>query len=305
MSYAEKLQNHMNRYKVSQNQVAKSLGKSKAMINQYLQGKYPGNVEELDDLVAAYLKREAKRLKKPKLAEKIIETNVVQTITALLETAYEECQNGVIYGRPGVGKTTGLHIFAKRNPEVVLIETLTTLTPSALIRTIARKIGVELRGSTNDINEAVIKKLQSSGRLLVVDEAENLSTRSLELLRRLHDLAGIGLVLVGTPRLLTNLKGRHGELEQLYSRATLHWDLGDTVSSDDLDSIALATMPELEDKARLRSKIVAKADGTPRRLFKILSNMYRMRYLNTGDDGSILPLDEALLERVETVLIRS
>ena len=305
MSYAEKLQNHMNRYKVSQNQVAKSLGKSKAMINQYLQGKYPGNVEELDEIVAAYLKREAKRLKQPKLAEKILETDTVQTITALLETAYEECQNGVIYGRAGLGKTTALRVFAKQNPEVVLIETLTTYTPNVLLKNIAKKIGVELRGSTNDINEAVIKKLQSSGRLLIVDEAENLSTRSLELLRRLHDLAGIGLVLVGTPRLLSNLKGRHGELEQLYSRVTLHWDLGDSVPREELDAIARATLPELADKAKLRGKIIEKAGGSPRRLFKILSNMYRMSYLNARDDGEILPLDEALLERVEMVLIRS
>uniref|UniRef100_UPI00129A9791 AAA family ATPase n=1 Tax=Eikenella corrodens TaxID=539 RepID=UPI00129A9791 len=153
--------------------------------------------------------------------------------------------------------------------------------------------------------EAVIKKLQSSGRLLIVDEAENLSTRSLELLRRLHDLAGIGLVLVGTPRLLSNLKGRHGELEQLYSRVTLHWDLGDSVPREELDAIARATLPELADKAKLRGKIIEKAGGSPRRLFKILSNMYRMSYLNARDDGEILPMDEALLERVEMVLIRN
>jgi len=305
MSYAEKLQKHIDRYKLPQTQVAKSLGKSRTMINQYLQGKYPGNVEELDEIVAAYLKREAKRLKKPKLAEKILITDTVGTITDLLSTAYEECQNGVIYGRAGLGKTTALRVFAKQNPEVVLIETLTTYTPNVLLKNIAKKIGVELRGSTNDINEAVIKRLQSSGRLLIVDEAENLSTRSLELLRRLHDLAGIGLVLVGTPRLLSNLKGRHGELEQLYSRVTLYWDLGDSVPREELDAIARATLPELADKAKLRGKIIEKAGGSPRRLFKILSNMYRMRYLNARDDGEILPMDEALLERVEMVLIRN
>ena len=168
MSYAEKLQKHIDRYKLPQTQVAKSLGKSRTMINQYLQGKYPGNVEELDEIVSAYLKREAKRLKKPKLAEKILITDTVGTITDLLSTAYEECQNGVIYGRAGLGKTTALRVFAKQNPEVVLIETLTTYTPNVLLKNIAKKIGVELRGSTNDINEAVIKKLQSSGRLLIV-----------------------------------------------------------------------------------------------------------------------------------------
>ena len=63
MSYAEKLQRHIDRYKVPQSKVAKSLGKSRTMVNLYLKGKYHADISEMDEIVGAYLKREAKRLK--------------------------------------------------------------------------------------------------------------------------------------------------------------------------------------------------------------------------------------------------
>ena len=53
----------------------------------------------------------------------------------------------------------------------------------------------------------IIDKLKSSGRLIIVDEAEHLPYTSLELLRRIYDKAEVGILLVGMPRLMKNLKG--------------------------------------------------------------------------------------------------
>lgn len=69
-----------------------------------------------------------------------------------------------------------------------------------------------------------MRELRDSGRLLMVDEAELLLYRALEVLRRLHDKAGIGIVLAGMPRLLINLKGRRGEFAQLLP-AVWRWRL--------------------------------------------------------------------------------
>ena len=64
----------------------------------------------------------------------------------------------------------------------------------------------------------IVNKLKNSGRLIIVDEAENLPYRALELLRRIYDKAKVGILLVGLPKLLTNLKGNKGQYKQLYSR---------------------------------------------------------------------------------------
>ncbi len=59
----------------------------------------------------------------------------------------------------------------------------------------------------------------------MIDEAELLSTRSLEFIRRIHDLASVGVVLAGMPRLLVNLKGKNNELAQLYIASRFACDL--------------------------------------------------------------------------------
>ncbi|CRL44634.1 hypothetical protein SGGMMB4_01839 [Sodalis glossinidius str. 'morsitans'] len=59
--------------------------------------------------------------------------------------------------------------------------------------------------------------------LVLVDEAELLPYRALEVLRRIHDSFGVAIVLAGMPRLLLNLKGSRGEYAQLYSIAGWAW----------------------------------------------------------------------------------
>lgn len=99
-------------------------------------------------------------------------------------------------------------------------------------------------GSLNDLFESVSDRLRDSGRLIVVDEAENLPLRALEIVRRLHDETGCGLVLSGMPRLVANLRGKHGELVQLYSRVSVALNLGESLPDDELFEIAKAALPD-------------------------------------------------------------
>ena len=48
----------------------------------------------------------------------------------------------------------------------------------------------------------VVNKLNNSGRLLIIDEAENLPYRALEITRRIHDKTAVGVLLVGRNILL-------------------------------------------------------------------------------------------------------
>lgn len=56
----------------------------------------------------------------------------------------------------------------------------------------------------------IVDKLKSSGRLIIIDEAEHLPYKSLELVRRIYDKANVGILLVGMPatiKLLTEATG--------------------------------------------------------------------------------------------------
>ncbi|MEV9348723.1 ATPase, partial [Klebsiella pneumoniae] len=71
----------------------------------------------------------------------------------------------------------------------------------------------------------------------LIDEAENLPYRALEVIRRIHDKAGVGVVLAGMPRLIINLKGKRGEYAQLYSRVGFALDLQEKLPQADLQQI--------------------------------------------------------------------
>ncbi|MCZ5321870.1 hypothetical protein O5699_03965 [Escherichia coli] len=68
----------------------------------------------------------------------------------------------------------------------------------------------------------VCENSRDSGRLLMVDEAELLPYRALEVLRRLHDKAGIGIVPGGYATPPSDLTSRDvaGEFAKLYSQCS-------------------------------------------------------------------------------------
>ena len=70
----------------------------------------------------------------------------------------------------------------------ILIEVDPSCTPKVLLRKIAETVGATSRGVNNDVLASIVEKLNGAERLLMIDEAELLSTRSLEFIRRIHDL---------------------------------------------------------------------------------------------------------------------
>ena len=194
-----------------------------------------------------------------------------------------------------MGKTTIQREYARHHPDVILLEVSPTYTPAVILKTIAKKIGASHSGSLNDIYEAILAKLTGSGRMILADEAENLSTRSLEILRRLRDQAKIGLLLAGTMRLKTNLIGRHGELEQLFSRVGCTFILPEHTADDELAQILRITLPSLG--MELNQKIVKSANGSLRRLENL------MYYLDRASKQSETAINEEMLQVIEKWLL--
>ncbi|EHZ3394125.1 AAA family ATPase, partial [Salmonella enterica] len=129
-------------------------------------------------------------------------------------------------------------------------------------------------GNIHTLIDLCVEKLKGTGRLLIIDEAELLPYRALEVIRRLHDKAGIGVVMAGMPRLITNLKGKRGEFAQLYSRVALALDMGNSLDREDFDQIAVDLMPEAEDQ-KIRNALYDQSKGNARRLFKLARGVYR------------------------------
>ena len=277
MNLKERLSSFMSETGKPQTYVAKAIGMTSPVISSYLNGVYSGNVENLENKISAFLNLEEIRRADRKLNINYVRTKSSKRVNDILGLAHADNQAVVIIGQAGLGKTSALRDYAKRNPDIILIEADPTFTAKVLLKTIAEKVGSETKGTLNDMLNGIIYKLTDSGRLIAVDEAESLPYRALECLRRIHDRADVGLALVGMPRLLINLRGRHGELKQLYSRIGFKLELGDELGADELTEIVTGT---IEGNDETVAELVEAAAGNTRRLVKMMHGVQRLSKLH-------------------------
>lgn len=218
-----RLKNFIKDKGLSQASVARSIGVSAGAISQYLKGVYKGNNVDLKKRINTYIANyQTKEIK----ADKIIETRDFKVIHFTIDETIIAGVMGVIYGKAGSGKTVAIKEYAKAHPEAILIETTPMISASKLLQQILAHLGNKNAiGSPETLLHECVAQFKKAERTLIIDEAENLTTNNLNNLRRIHDFSGVPVVLVGTYALLQNLKGRSGELLQLYSRIEEKWEM--------------------------------------------------------------------------------
>lgn len=263
-----------------QAQVARSSSLSATTISQYLSGTYKGNIQAVEAELVQMMEREREKEKNRRLRPEFVMTGTASQGLEVIRIAHLDGDINVIYGDAGMGKTMMMRQYAKQYSDAVLIEADPGYTARVILEELANKLSVDVRGNMHDRSEAIIKTLRDSGRVILVDEAENLPYRALETLRRIHDKSGVGIVLAGMPRLIINLKGKRGEYKQLYSRAGFKLEMGDKLPEDDINQIAVSTLPELEEQPDLLAALYKGCDGNARRLFKYLRGVARSSDIN-------------------------
>ncbi|EEX3085221.1 TPA: AAA family ATPase [Escherichia coli] len=297
MSLITQLNDVMVRCGYTQTHVARAIGRSSAVINQYLQGKYEGDVTDVEERISSFVSRELEKQSNRRVKAQFVATKMADNGLEMLSYAHAYCEICVLHGEAGLGKTMILREYAARNRDAILIEADTGYTARALLGELCRQLGVKVRGNIHELIDACVRELRDSGRLLMVDEAELLPYRALEVLRRLHDKAGIGIVLAGMPRLVTNLKGNRGEFAQLYSRVGVALDMGNTLSPEDFTPIATELMPEAE-TPEIGEALYTYSRGNARRLFKLVRGVYRM------SDVTKVPVSVKAIEKFSEMLIK-
>lgn len=276
-----------------QKQVAQLLGVSVATVSLYLKGDYNGNVAEMDRKVEELIERDKAKVVEAKYNAAFVPTLAARRGMEVMAFAHVEGEINVIFGAAGLGKTQMLKEYERRNSSATLIEVDPSCTPKVLLRKIAEAVGANARGVNNELLDSIVSKLKGSERLLMIDEAELLSTRSLEFIRRIHDLTGVGVVLAGMPRLLINLKGKNNELAQLYSRVGFACDLGNALSEEDLGLLAESALGTSEFNAPL----IKASNGNARRLSKLMRGVVRSSEINQT------PISKDLVEQYSKMLI--
>jgi DNA transposition AAA+ family ATPase len=202
----------------SQAAVAKSLGVTAGVVSAYLTGTYKGDIEGTEEKIRQFLQVEEERQANPSGDAGIVETSVYLTITNALATTSRKLDLAVFTGASGIGKTTTLTEYVRTHKSAILIEADPGYTPTALFCELCRALSLPSKGSLHDLMTRVVDKLQGSGRLIIIDEAEQLKPKVLDLIRRVHDKAKVPIALVGLDTLRANLQGDRMSFTYLWSR---------------------------------------------------------------------------------------
>lgn len=278
---------------VSVSAVSNSLGISPTAISQYLNEKYKGNTAKIEDAVHSFLDRQQEKASTPRRNLGFIPTSVARKVTEVAKICHLDGEIGVAYGNAGLGKTYAVKEYARQNSDVILIEADLGYTARVLFRELHKRIGLEGSGTISDMMNDVIQKLKDSGRLIIIDEAEHLPYRALECLRRVYDKAGVGILLVGMPRLIHNLRGKKGEYAQLYSRVGIAANL-QPLQEKDTETIVHTALPVSNGLWKAYHEA---CHGNTRVLTKLILRSIRVAEINE------LPLNSEIVRETAKMLI--
>lgn len=261
---------------LSQSDIARATGYSSATISTWLAGKYRGDNTKLEEAMQSLVERECERRQSPRHVIPFVTTTVARRVFEVARLCHLDNEIGIAYGDAGLGKTRAVKEYANRNPGAILIEADMSYTARILIGDIHKRIGLTGVGTIHGMFEDIIERLRGSDRLIIVDEAEHLPYRALELLRRIHDKAGVGVLLVGMPRLIANLRGKRGEYAQLYSRVGVAARL-EAIAPTDTEKIVKSILPSANGLCAVYHDEV---HGNTRVLVKLLSRSLRVAEIN-------------------------
>ena len=67
----------------------------------------------------------------------------------------------------------------------------------------------------------ILNSLKGKEIILIIDESEHLRPKTIDIVRSIGDVTGVGIILVGTETLRDKLKSTKNEYEYLYSRVVV------------------------------------------------------------------------------------
>jgi len=279
------------KYNISLAYVASELGVSKTKISLWKDKSYKGKTAELTEQIKNFIQREKARRTAWQLP--IVEISTMQYVREIAQLCHTRGRIGVCVGSAGLGKTVAAKEYVKQYPDAILIESNYSYTARSLLLELHKVLGLSCKGSAYSLMEEVVEKMTKSGRLIIIDEAENLRREALELTRRIHDKTGVGLLLIGREVLLQNLRGRQNQYDQLYSRVMYRKNLEGLAKNDVMNIVIGAGL-----KSDLANVYFGVCRGNTRRLEHLISNSLSVATINGNKE-----VDAAIINETAKMLM--
>ena len=266
---------------------ARQIGLADSTFSEWLSGKYKG-ADKSPEVLRWIDTRRAQagaRIVMP-TPPAFVETQTARDVLDVMTFAHATSDFAVVVGAAGIGKTSSILEYQRANSRVyVLTADKACLSPNAMLMKLAKKMGVTEKRAVW-LSEGIIEKVRNENALIVVDEAQHLSTDALDQLRAIPDATECGVVVAGNESLLGRLTGKNGSDAELY--AQLFSRVGarlvrSKVSPRDIDLI-LDAWP-IEDPA-VRS-LLGKIGRKPGAL-RIVTKTIRLAAMYAAGEGAVV-----------------
>jgi len=269
------LRGYKERTGSSYRDIAAATGWSQAYIHWYLtDSKKVYDVAGVESSIKLFRQRLEERAR---LGEDLpyVRTTASRAIIAALNKTMKQGIMSVITCESGVGKTTSVMEFIRRNPKTAYVVPCdVSYSPQVLFKRILRLFGDYSRCTLNDgLDRAVDLFAKHANSILIVDDAHCLTNpRGPNALRTLWDHTGIGIAMIGQPELRTRILGPGNDTTaQVYSRIR-QWLHVTTIKPDDVRSIVAGVRSDLDPKVADRLVRAADAYGHYRYALNLLRN---------------------------------
>lgn len=218
----EKVEVLQKERKLSQNGIAQLVGVSGTALSQARSGKLTNTQKFFDTLEAYFAVKEKAKLTYSEL--KYVPTSISEHIYDVIALCQVKGGLAVVCGDAGIGKSKAAQKFASDNPSNSFLITINPCLTNvkSLLKIIADRIGAGQEKSVNDLWFSIANKL-SDGTVLIFDEAQHLTVKTIEVLRSFSDYFNdkeqtLGICFMGNAETITKMGGKRAEFAQISNR---------------------------------------------------------------------------------------
>lgn len=206
-----------------QNKAAELLGVNAGALSQLLAHTYAANPARQFEKIAAYfaVKDDSARSWK---AVNYVDTYISTAAYDVLRLCQARGGISIICGDAGIGKTKAVEKYVKDHPTNAVMVTVNECFARSkpLLGLIADTIGAPHEKSMDGLWRSIVGKL-SDGMILIIDESQNLSMKTVDMLRSFSDYfearsQTVGICLVGNAETAGKFGSRASALAQVKNR---------------------------------------------------------------------------------------
>lgn len=226
---------------------------NKAMVTGLLNGNYDGKITpNLKKLIQTIRHIDARN--NESCFTPFVETSVSRLVNTACRQARISKMFSVVGASVGTGKTRSAKDVTREHNNTWMIEAWPGMNFACLLDRLVEEMHIGVTKAYRYMNSQRrfgmvidhVRRIEDG--LIILDEAEKVQEKSLEALRRLSDLGGIGILLIGTTDLYQLIKPEGGQFDQIRSRTTFFPEPIFHITKDDARAIiqvSFADRPEI------------------------------------------------------------